>query len=302
MNVLITGGAGYVGSALVVHLLNLKEIESITVYDNLSARHFALFTLPNISSSKLKFVEGDILDAHKLNKEVKKANVVVHLAGLTKESQSNDSHFFEQINHWGTSEVLNAVEQSDVSKFIYLSSDEVFGSSEIINETKEPNPKSFFGHSVYRAEEQIKRMWDKKQCFIVRAAEIFGYSPANHYHGLINNIAFHANFKGRIQIPGNGRNTICFVSLQNTVEVLSHLMGSNFSSEIFHLSGHTAQTLDVVEVFQDFFPNLEFIFINPHLQLEDLALKPSEKLNSFVNLKTNSLKAELEDYLSHFAF
>ncbi|MFN0048115.1 MAG: NAD-dependent epimerase/dehydratase family protein [Cytophagales bacterium] len=302
MNILITGGAGYVGSALVHRLLAVKEVKSITIFDNLSAKNFGIFTLLKTTDTKVNFVEGDILDAHKLNKEVKKADVVYHLASLTVQNQAMDSHYYEQINHWGTSEVLNAVEQSNVQKFIYVSSAEIFDSGEIENENAKANPKSFYAHSVYRAEEQIKRMWDKKQCYIIRASEIFGYSLANQYVGLLNKFVFQAQFKGRIQIPGNGRNLVSFVSINKTVEVLAQFLNTKAPSEVFHLSDYTFQTLDVVEILQELYPNLEFIFINPHLQLQDLALKPSEKLNSFINLKTNSLKDELRQYISYFSF
>ncbi len=302
MNILITGGAGYVGSVLVNQLQNNPEVEKITVYDNLSTDNYGLFTSAKLNSSKVKFVEADILDAYKLKKEIKNIDVVYHLAGQTNQNPAIESHSYEQINHWGTSEVLNAVEQSDVKKVIFLSSTDVFGSGEVENELSEPAPKSFYAHSKFRAEEQIRRLWDKKQCFIIRASEIFGFSPASQYDSLLNKIFFQANFKGRIQIPGNGRDLKSFVSIDKTVEALTSFLSTDSKSEIFHLSDHSLQVLDVVEVMQEIYPALEFIFINPHLQLEDLAVKPSEKLNSFVKLKTNSLKEELELFKSHFSF
>jgi len=302
MNILITGGAGYVGSVLLHLLQNSSEVEKITVYDNLSSKNFGLFSSSLVNKGKIRFVEGDILDAHKLNKEVKKADVVYHLASLTSQNPAIDSHSYEQINHWGTSEVLNAVEQSDVKKFVYLSSEAIFGSGIIENEMVMPNPQSFYGHSIYRAEEQVKRIWHKKQCYIFRSSEIFGHSPASQYEGLLNKFIFQAHFKGRIQIPGNGRNIKSFVSINRVAETLATVINSDTNSEIFHLADYNLQTLDVVEVMQELYPVLEFIFINPHLQIEDLALKPSEKLNSFTKLKTNSLKAELEVFQSNFSF
>jgi len=302
MNILVTGGAGYVGSILVNYLLHLEGAEKITVYDNLSARYYGLFTFSVLNSAKIKFIEGDILDAPKLKREVKDADVVFHLAALTSKDTAIDSHAYEQNNHWGTSEVLNAVEQADVKKFIYLSSESIFGSGIIANESIEPEPQSFYAHSKYRAEEQIRRIWDKKQCFIVRSAEIFGFSPASHYKSMLNQFVFQAHFKGRIQIPGNGRNRRSFVSIAKVAATLASFIHTESPSAIFHLADYNLQVLDIVDTLQELYSELEFIFINPHLQLQDLALMPSEKLNSFSNLKTNSLKAELADFRSHFSF
>jgi UDP-glucose 4-epimerase len=61
MRILITGGAGYIGTELVYALANNNAIESITVYDNLSRGNFNLFLGKPVNSEKVKFVHGELL-------------------------------------------------------------------------------------------------------------------------------------------------------------------------------------------------------------------------------------------------
>jgi len=124
MKVLITGGAGYIGTVLTKNLVKSPEIEEIIIYDNLSRKNSNLFLgdrLPN--AEKIKLVNGDILDLRKLNRVLKDVDVVYHLAARVSTPFANvDADFHEQVNHWGTSELVSAVEESNVRKFIYTSS------------------------------------------------------------------------------------------------------------------------------------------------------------------------------------
>ena len=81
MNILITGGAGYIGTELTYALEADPLINKIVIYDNLTRPNFNLFLgRAKMNSSKLKFVQGDILDTRKLKKEVQEADIVFHLA------------------------------------------------------------------------------------------------------------------------------------------------------------------------------------------------------------------------------
>ncbi|MFL5728758.1 MAG: NAD-dependent epimerase/dehydratase family protein, partial [Cytophagaceae bacterium] len=133
MNILVTGGAGYIGAELVYRLSKCEHVNKIVVYDNLTRDNYNLFISNSnkIGNNKVKFELGDILDSRKLRKVLKDIDVVYHLAARVDNPYSNiDSHVFEQVNNWGTAELVYAVEESKkVSKFIYLSSTSVYGSS-----------------------------------------------------------------------------------------------------------------------------------------------------------------------------
>src|SRR5436190_10406753 len=100
MKVLITGGAGYIGTELVYKLGELNEVESIIVYDNLSRGNYNLFIGHKVAPSKVQFIPGEILDSRKLRKVLKNADVVFHLAAKVTTPFANvDGHVYEQTNH-----------------------------------------------------------------------------------------------------------------------------------------------------------------------------------------------------------
>src|SRR5262252_5068221 len=130
MNILITGGAGYIGTELIYRLAELNDIENIVVYDNLSRGNYNLFIGHKVPTQKIKFIQGEILDSRKLNNVLKNIDVVFHLAAKVTTPFSNvDGHIYEQTNHWGTAELVYALEESQVKKLIFLSSTGVYGNT-----------------------------------------------------------------------------------------------------------------------------------------------------------------------------
>ena len=156
MNILVTGGAGYIGTELIDKLAIDPSVDKIIVYDNLSRPNYNLFLGNRISSvSKIQFVKGELLDSRSLKNILKDIDVVYHLAArVTTPFANSDAHMYEQINHWGTAELVYAVEESKVKRFIYTSSAGVYGSSEeAVTEEVAPDPKTFYAISKLRGEE-----------------------------------------------------------------------------------------------------------------------------------------------------
>ena len=175
MRVLITGGAGYIGTALCQALLADPSIERVTIYDNLSRHNYNAFIGTLKLDHRFHFIEGDILDSRNLRKAVRNADAIFHLAAkVTTPFADQDAHLFEQVNHWGTAEVTYAVEESDVQRLVYLSSVSVYGSGE---ERKalgvQLNPKTFYGISKMRGEEHVRRLEDKVKTHIVRCGNVW---------------------------------------------------------------------------------------------------------------------------------
>ena len=144
MNILITGGAGYIGSALIEQLLPDEKINKIVIYDNLSRNNYHFFLGSKLPKhEKIEFIQGELLDTRKLSKALNDIDTVIHLAAkVTTPFADADPHYFEQSNHWGTAELVYAVEDSEVEHFVFASSVSVFGSStEIIEENPSSKPK-----------------------------------------------------------------------------------------------------------------------------------------------------------------
>ncbi len=302
MKVLVTGGAGYIGAELVYNLSKLPEITEIVVYDNLSRGNYNLFISSSnkITSGNVKFVFGDILDSRKLKKALKDVEVVYHLAAkVATPYQDVDSHFFEQVNNWGTAELMYAIEDTPtVKKLVYLSSTSVYGGSKkdlLIDESTEPNPRTFYSISKLRGEEHVERMMDKLNTIIIRCGNVYGYSPAIRFDSVINKFLFESNFNNRIQIHGSGKQARAFINVSKVVDVLLGIVSTEVATGTYNLVDRNVQILDLVDVFKEIFPELEFIFINQHLQLRDLRVNRESKLNEIFPIPETSLKEELVD-------
>lgn len=306
MNVLITGGAGYIGTVLTKHLVQRSEVDKIIIYDNLSRKNSNLFLgsrLPN--AEKIKLVVGDILDLRRLNKVLNDIDVVYHLAARVSTPFANvDADFHEQVNHWGTSELVSAVEESNVEKFIFTSSTSVYGASDgIIKEDQIPSPKTFYGISKFRGEEHVRRLQKKRNALILRCANVYGFSRSMRFDAVINKFMFDANFTNRIQIHGNGKQHRAFIHVNVLITALIGCLINEVPSGVYNVVDRNMQILDIVDVLKEIYPTLEFIFINQHLDLRQMKVDPNSNLRAYIDFQNQlSLKQELDDFKQRFSF
>jgi UDP-glucose 4-epimerase len=304
MNILITGGAGYIGTELARHLVSLPQIENIVIYDNLSKGNYNLFLGNRLETNKIKFVMGDLLDSRKLKKSLLGIDTVFHLAAkVTTPFDNTDSHFYEQVNHWGTAELIYAIEESKVSQLVYVSSVSVYGSSsDMLTEESTPNPETFYGISKLRAETHVKRLFNKINTLIIRGGNVYGYSPSMRFDAVINRFMFDANFNNRISINGNGKQHRSFIHIDKLVAGLAQVILQEVPSAIYNLTDKNIQVLDLIDVFKEIFPSLEFLFINQHLTLKEVRIEAESKIRQYVSLPESSLKQELINFKEKFAF
>lgn len=154
MNILVIGGAGYIGA----HAVNLlkKEGHNPIIYDNLSKGHEEVGTILNA-----KLVKGDLADKVKI-KEVlisEKIEVVMHFAAFIEvgESVTNPAKYYNN-NVSKVLELLDAMIDSNVKKFVFSSTAATFGEpqSEKINEDHPQNPINPYGRTKLMVEEILK--------------------------------------------------------------------------------------------------------------------------------------------------
>ncbi len=129
--ILITGGTGFIGSHLAEYCASKGY--KVTVFD----RYNPIFNLGNLSSSKynkkIKFVFGDIRDFDSIDKEVRKNNVILHLAALIGIPYSYVSPLaYLKTNVEGTYNILESVRRNNTSKLILTSTSEVYGTAKYV--------------------------------------------------------------------------------------------------------------------------------------------------------------------------
>jgi UDP-glucose 4-epimerase len=307
MNVLVTGGAGYVGTELVLRLASNPEVSKVVVYDNLSRENYNLFinATKQVSKDKIQFEFGDLLDTRKIKKVLSGIDVVYHLAARASTPFANtDSHLFEQVNHWGTAELVYAIEEiQTVKKMIYVSSCSVYGSGkELIDESTIVNPKTIYGVSKMRGEEHVVRLGTKMNAIIIRLGNVYGYSSSMRFDAVINKFMFESHYKNRISIHGNGRQSRSFIHVDKAVDSLEAILTKDIPSDIYNLTERNLEIYDLIDEVKDLYPSLEFIFINQHLELREQKINPETKLLKYIPLKQTDFTEELAEFKKHFTF
>ncbi len=306
MNILITGGAGYIGTGLVGKLAADEAVNKIIIYDNLSRPNYGLFLGGRKpGSEKISFHKGELLDSRHLKMALKDIDVVYHLAAkVTTPFANADGHLYEQVNHWGTAELIYAVEESNVKKFIYTSSSGVYGgSTEAVDEQFLPAPKSFYAISKLRGEEHVRRLMNKKDTFIFRCGNVYGYNRGMRFDAVINKFVFEANFQKRITVNGNGNQSRAFIHIDSLSTALANVLKSDLPGGVYNLVERNIKVIDIVDELKQLIPDMEFIFINQHLTLHELNVKCNDLVNQKLGIADlKPLQQELREFINRFSF
>ena len=154
MKILVTGGAGYIGSVVVEELLN--DGHEVVVYDNLAKGHRQ--SVP----AKARFVEGDVLQTDHLTTTIRTGGVeaVIHMAAdsLVGESVQNPEKYY-RTNVMGGLSLLDAMRGVGVKRLVFSSTAAVYGEpqKQPIDETDPSNPTNPYGETKLQFEQALRR-------------------------------------------------------------------------------------------------------------------------------------------------
>ena len=212
-NILVTGGAGYIGSHIAEQLIKNKV--NVIILDNLVTGYKKLI------NKKAKFIKADIKNKSKITKIIKDYNIssIIHLAAYLNVSEAeNNKKKYYQNNIIGTKNLLEACKNSTVENIIFSSSCSIYGDVKgSVNENRKANPQGYYAYTKYKSEELIKK-FSKQSKFkygILRYFNVAGASPSgkigeiekSHGH-LIKNLAIESLKKNpKIKIFGNDYST-----------------------------------------------------------------------------------------------
>lgn len=305
MKVLITGGAGYLGYSLVKQLLeDVEQLHSVTIYDNLSRKNYSFFTEARFNQKPVRFIRGDILDGRTLSAALRETDCVIHLAAkVTTPFADQEVHLYDQVNHWGAAQLATAIEQSPVRKVIYLSSISVYGSTDsFIDETAEPNPHSFYGISKLEGEKQIAALKNKREVYILRSGNVYGYNPAYRIDAVINRFMFDANFIGRIKINGSGEQHRSFIHVDKIARTIVGAADDLYPPGLYNVVEHNMTVDEVAREVRRLYPKLESIHVNYNIRMNDSRTRLPCRIFDYVPLVSRSLHEELQVFKNSFSF
>ena len=182
-NILVTGGAGYIGSHIIEILI--KKNKNVFIIDNLTTGYKKLI------NKKAKFFKLDILNTKKLKRIIEKYNIdsIIHLAAnlIIGEGERQPKKYYKN-NVKGTQSVLDSIKKTKVKNLLFSSTAAVYKDGMYrVTENSIVKPKSVYGKSKLRAENLIKSKCKKLgiNYGILRYFNIVGSSSSGKY-GLIN--------------------------------------------------------------------------------------------------------------------
>ena len=203
-SVLVTGGAGYLGSVLTQKLI--EQEYNVTVIDNLTYSNS--FVIKK-QKKKLKFINNDVRDLRALLDSVNGSDVVIHLAAIVGDPATEfDPHRAFEINFLATKMLMDCCKYHSVNQFIFASTCSAYGNANnrIVNEKSKLSPVSFYAKNKIRAEQYILENIDKKLTpTIMRTGTLFGLSPRMRFDLVINLFVALAIKEKKIMIEGGNQ-------------------------------------------------------------------------------------------------
>lgn len=201
MRITITGGAGYVGSVMVPHLL--IQGMRVTVFDSL--RYGGEGLLPYIRHPRFRFVKGDVRDADALDEAFGRTHCVIHLAALVGDRACDaNQHEAMDVNTGGTVAVVDAAKRAGVTKLLFASTASCYGRNTggaAADEDAPLNPLTLYAKTKVAAERIVINASDERMTAVVlRFATSFGLSPRMRFDLILNQFAAEAVGAGRLEV------------------------------------------------------------------------------------------------------
>ena len=195
MVVLVTGGAGYLGSLLIRDLPKTKGFagESIRVLDNmLRERYVSLWALPK--GVRYEFLEGDIRSPEDVAKALQDVDVVFSLSDITNAPMSFERRELTwETNHKGVLNLFDRAVHAGVRKFVYTSTCSVYGpTSGVVTEDADCKPASPYGESKLAAEREMHARAAQSgfDWTALRLGTIYGWTVGMRFDTIINRFTY----------------------------------------------------------------------------------------------------------------
>lgn len=205
--ILVTGGAGYVGSVLVPLLLQAGY--SVRVLDLLIYGRQVFDGIPVGDRSRLEILEGDMRDEALLRRSLSGCDAVIHLACISNDpSFELDPALGRSINYDAFLPLVDIAKSSGIQRFIYASSSSVYGVKEEQNVTEDLPREPLTDYSRFKAmceDELEKRRAPGFTTLTLRPATVCGWSPRLRLDLSVNILTNHAVNKGKITVFGGSQ-------------------------------------------------------------------------------------------------
>ena len=200
MNILVSGGGGYLGCILIPLLI--EQGYNVTCLDPLFFGDMPIKSFIN----KIKLIKEDI---RTFNPSIlNNIDVCINLAAISQPDQSEtiNPRFFYEVNHYGCVRLAKLCKEKNVKRFIFTSTCSVYGfQNELISETSKPNPLEAYGKSKLLAEQEILPLANENFIItILRPATMYGFSSKMRFDLVVNGMTWALHKFRKINVMRDG--------------------------------------------------------------------------------------------------
>lgn len=262
MKILLTGGAGYLGSVLLPKLLRRQH--DVRVVDN---GYFGFSHLKNMLPN-VDLVREDLCLVNKdprfLAQLLDGVDAVIHLAAMSNDPTAElDPKVTREVNTTTTATIAKACKQKG-TRFLFSSSCSIYGgSSELIDESGKKGPLTTYAVSKVEAENALLELSDEKwRPIILRNGTLFGYSPRMRFDLVVNTFSLFSSLKNEIKVFGAGEQWRPFLHVSDCARAFIHFMEKGSVKHPIYNIGHENMTVaQLASLFQTMNPALKVVSV-----------------------------------------
>ena len=300
-SILVTGGAGYIGSVLTHKLVELGY--NVRIIDSLIYGRDGISDL--ISKNSVELIEKDIRDEKTLNEAVKDIDCIIHLAAIVGDPLCKKIPIAaKQINEDATKKLVNISKKQGVKRFIFASTCSNYGSaSTIVDENSPIQPLSLYSKTKVNSENFILNT--KNSSFepcILRFATAHGLSPRMRFDLLLQEFLRDAILDKKIRIYGpNFWRPLSHVDDISNACITTIKSSKNLISGQVYNVGNTSENYTkkmLAEIIQEFVPSTEIEITGSKTDLRTYKVSFDKIKNNLKFISKKTIRNSIQDILS----
>lgn len=265
--ILVTGGCGYIGSALVPRLLARAEVEQVVIADNLlRGRLESVSYLFPSAGGRLHFARTDLRKASQVDELFERFGIpdaIVHLAAIVDAATSFDEGkriLCEEVNEQATVALARRATELGVRTFVALSSISVYGpnDSAVLTEDSPCHPITPYGWTKLAGERILDLQSPTADVIIFRPASVFGWAPGYRYEVAVNLFTLYAHVGVPLTIYRTAENeNRPYLSIDDCVRALEMAMTepAALAGQAWNLISFNAPLREILAVILRIYPN-----------------------------------------------
>lgn len=254
MRLLVTGGAGFIGSNFVHHLLDTTDHRVVTL-DSLTYAGDTRNLSEVLTDEHHRFVEGDIRDEELVDELVSESDAIINFAAESHVDRSiEDAEPFVSTNIDGTRTLLDAAVTHDVDRFVQISTDEVYGTidSGSVSEDAPLDPRNPYSATKAGADLLALSYYTTHDLPVLITRSSNNYGPRQHREKLIPKFITRAAAGEKLPVYGDGSNVREWMYVEDNCRAIMTVLAEGQPGEVYNVGSDMELTnLEVTDEILD---------------------------------------------------